>query len=118
VIHLAIPPCHGLLDVRRIEIVFWPLWGDANVVRERLATAVEDVVFDRDRMLVPALSVAYYRMTFERTAGPAIRFVEMLEASDTARLADLRREFDTLAAEYLRDNVVRQDYLLTRATKV
>jgi len=57
VIHLAIPPCHGLLDVRRIEIVFWPLWGDANVVRERLGTAVEDVVFDRDRMLVPALSV-------------------------------------------------------------
>jgi hypothetical protein len=42
----------------------------------------------------------------------------MLEASDPARLADLRREFDTLAVGYFRDNVFRQDYLLTRATKV
>jgi len=95
-----------------------PLWGDPNVVRERLGAAVKDVVFDRDRMLVPALSVAHYRTTFERTAGPVIRLVEMLEASDPARLADLRREFDTLAVAYFRDNVFRQDYLLTRATKV
>jgi hypothetical protein len=32
-----------------------PLWGDPNVVRERLGTAVKDIVFDRDRMSVPTL---------------------------------------------------------------
>ncbi len=95
-----------------------PLWGDPNVVRERLGKAVTDIVFDRDCMLVPALSVSHYRTFFERSAGPVIRLVEAMSASDPARLAELRREFDALVAEYFRDNLVRQDYLLTRATKL
>jgi len=44
--------------------------------------------------------------------------VEAMSASDPARLAEFRREFDALVAEYFRDNLVRQDYLLTRATKL
>ena len=55
---------------------------------------------------------------FERTAGPAIKVIEALSASDPARLSEFRREFEALAAEYVRDNVIRQDYLLTRATKL
>ncbi len=54
---------------------------------------------------------------FERTAGPVIKLVETLSASDPARLSEFRREFDAVIAEYIHDNVVRQDYLLTRATK-
>jgi len=95
-----------------------PLWGDPNVIRERLGSRVKDMVFDRDRMLIPALSVAHHRTNFERTAGPVIKLVEVLAASDPERLSQLRREFDALTAEYFRDNLVRQDYLLTRATKV
>ena len=95
-----------------------PLWGDPNVVRDRLGKAVKDIVFDRDRMLVPALSVPHYRTTFERTAGPVIKLVEALSASDPARLSEFRREFDALVADYFSDNVVRQDYLLTRAIKI
>jgi SAM-dependent methyltransferase len=33
-----------------------PQWGDPNIVRERLGSAVKDIVFDRRTMLVPALS--------------------------------------------------------------
>ena len=33
------------------------------------------------------------------------------------RLDAFRREYDALTAEYLTDNQVRQDYLLTRAIK-
>ena len=44
--------------------------------------------------------------------------VETLAASDPARLEAYRAEFDAMAAPYLRDNIVRQDYLLTRARKV
>jgi SAM-dependent methyltransferase len=95
-----------------------PLWGDPNIVRERLGRAVKDIVFDRDRMFVPALSAPHYRAIFERTAGPVIKLVETLEASDPARLAEFRREFDGIVAHYLHDNLVRQDYLLTRATKM
>ena len=93
------------------------LWGDPNVVRERLGDRVRDIFFDRERMLSPALSVAHYRTAAERTAGPLITLVEMLGASDPARLAEFRRECDALIQEYFVDNQVRQDYLLTRATK-
>jgi len=95
-----------------------PLWGDPNVVRERLGKSVRDIVFDRDCMLVQALSAPHYRTFFERSAGPVIRLVEILSASDRARLTEFRREFEVLIGEYLRDNLLRQDYLLTRAVKV
>lgn len=94
------------------------LWGDPNVVRERLGTAVKDIVFDRARMSVPALTPSHYRLTFERTAGPVLKLVESLSATDPDRLAAFRREYEALVAEYIEDNVARQDYLLTRATKV
>jgi hypothetical protein len=44
--------------------------------------------------------------------------IEALSASDPARLSEFRREFEALAAEFFRDNIVRQDYLLTRAIKL
>jgi SAM-dependent methyltransferase len=94
-----------------------PLWGDPNVVRQRLGAAVRDLVFDRATMLVPALSPSHARVMMERTAGPVIRLVESLSTTDPDRLAAFRREYEAIAAEYLDENVVRQDYLLTRAIK-
>lgn len=95
-----------------------PQWGDVAVVRDRLGSAVKDILFDRACMLFPTLSVPGYRDHIERTAGPMLKLVESLGASDPARLAQFRREYDALVAPYFEDNVVRQDYLLTRATKV
>jgi len=93
------------------------LWGDPNVVRERLGDEVTDLAFDRDTMMVPALSIQHFRSTIERTAGPIVRLVEHLGATDPERLAQLRREYDAIVAEYFADNTVRQGYLLTRATR-
>ena len=95
-----------------------PQWGDVAIVRERLGSAVEDIVFDRACMLFPALSVPSYRDHIERTAGPMLKLVEALGASDPARLAQFRREYNALVEPYFGDNIVRQDYLLTRAVKV
>jgi SAM-dependent methyltransferase len=95
-----------------------PLWGDPNVIRERLGQAVRDLTFDRSLMLVPALSIQHYRTTMEQTAGPVRKLVESLSSEDPLKLAAFRRELDALAAEYFDDNVVRQDYLMTRAIKV
>jgi SAM-dependent methyltransferase len=95
-----------------------PLWGDPNVIRERLGAAVKDLTFDRERMLVPALSPQHHRANFERTAGPARKLVESLTSADPQRLEALRADYDRLVTEYFEDNVVRQDYLLTRATKI
>jgi SAM-dependent methyltransferase len=95
-----------------------PQWGDPGIVTQRLGSAVRDIVFDRDRMAVPALSPQHFRRNVERAAGPLVKVVEMLSATDPARLAAFRREYEALIAEYYEANLVRQDYLLTRATKI
>ena len=93
-------------------------WGDPNIVRERLRGRVSNITFHIERMLVPALSPQHYRAQIETAAGPMRKVVEMLSGSDAARLAQFRREYDAIIRDYVQDNVVRQDYLLTRATKL
>ena len=95
-----------------------PQWGDPAVVRERLGAAVRDIVFDRDRLAAPAMSLGHFRETTERTAGPVLKLVEALSQSDPGKLAAFRSAYDALTAQYLDRNAVRQDYLMTRAVKV
>src|SRR5437879_3352986 len=94
------------------------LWGDAKVVRERLGSKVKDIAFDSARMDVPVLSPQIHRANTERTVGPLIKLVEALSASDPEKLEQLRREAEVLALEYIEENLLRQDYLMTRATKL
>lgn len=94
-----------------------PLWGDPKIVAERLGDAVSGLTFDRDRMSNPMLSPAHYRDTAERTSPLIQKLVAQLQQTDPARLAEFRRELDELVPGYLSDNVLRQDYLLTRAVK-
>ena len=94
------------------------LWGDPNIIRERFGSAVTDIVFDRGVMLVQTLSPQHHRETFERTAGPVIKLVEVLKVNAPEKLAAFRAEYEALVAQYFRDNVVHQSYLTTRATKV
>lgn len=95
-----------------------PQWGDPNIVRERLGRAVTDLVFDRAAMLVPTLSLQHFRQTIERTAGPMLKLVEALTTADPPRLATFRTEYEAIVADYFEENVVCQDYLMTRATKI
>jgi hypothetical protein len=55
----------------------------------------------------------------EKTAGPVVKLVEALSVSDPATLAEFRAAYDALTAQYFdaSQNIVRQDYLMTRATK-
>lgn len=94
-----------------------PMWGDTKVVRERLGAAVTDLRFARRAMLVQVLSVQHHRLLMERNIGPLTKVVEALEGSDPAKLASLRTELEQLIAQYFEENIMRQDYLLTRATK-
>jgi hypothetical protein len=93
-----------------------PLWGDPNVIRERLGSAVTAIEFHRAEMTVPTLSPAHYRANMEQTAGPVIKAVELL-ANDAARLAQMRGELEAVAARFLDRNQVRQSFLMTRAVK-
>ena len=94
-----------------------PLWGDEKVVRERLGDRVKEVTFERSVMLAPALTPAHSRVMMERSVGPMIKLVSELSVSDPARLAEFRREYESLVAEYLKDNQVHQQFLMTRAIK-
>jgi SAM-dependent methyltransferase len=94
-----------------------PQWGDPNIVKERLGGAVRDLAFERAMMHAPALSPQHFRALTERTAGPMIKLVENLSASDPAKLAAFRNEYDALVGEYFGGNTMNQGFLMTRATK-
>ena len=100
-----------------VEIPPPTMWGDVNIIQQRLGSAVRDIRFDRGTMWVPSLSVQHNRVNMEKTAGPVIRMVEVLSASDPAKLEEFRREYEALLSEYRAENLIRQDYLLTRAVK-
>ena len=93
------------------------LWGDPNVVRQRLGDLVTDLRFYRATMWVPSLSPAHTRANSERGAGPMIKVIETLAATDPAALDTFRREYDAILADYFENNFVRQDYLISRAIK-
>jgi len=103
-----LPPPPGVAPVS--------LWGDPNIIRERLGDAVSDLSFEREAMLVPALSPQHVRHMFEGTAGPVVKLVESLK-DDPARLARFRADMETLIASFTTDNVLRQQYLMSRAVK-
>jgi len=93
------------------------LWGDVAVVQQRLGSAVNDVHFERGVMGIPTLSPEHFVHWQTAKIGPFIRTVRALE-KEPAKLAEYRRESMELIAGYMDGNVVRQEYLLTRATKL
>ena len=93
-----------------------PLWGDPNVIRERLGTAVADLQFARDDMIVPALSLHHFRNAQEATIGPLTKLVASLP-SEPAKLAKLRADFEAIFSDAYEDNTICAPFLMTRATK-
>jgi len=94
-----------------------PLWGDPNVVRERLGAMVTNLDFARDTLVAPALSLQHFRTAQEATIGPLTKLIASL-ANDPGKLAQVRAEFDDLAANIFEDNTVRMPFLMSRATKL
>ncbi len=91
-------------------------WGDPNIVLQRLGSAVRDVTFDRGVQTAAVLSPQHYRRMMEQSGGPIVRLLRSLK-DDPARLAEFRRAYDGIVAQYFDRNVVHQDFLMTRAIK-
>lgn len=93
-----------------------PQWGEPATIRQRLGDAVTDIAFDRGVMPFPALSPQHYRKVIEETLGPVTKLVAALR-DEPDKLAGFREEMDAFVTRHLEDNVLRQHYLMTRATK-
>ncbi len=99
-----------------IDIPPTVLWGDPNVVTTRLGDAVSNLQFERGVMETPCLSPQHYRALIEATAAPLAKLVQRL-AGEPAKLAQFRAELEALIAQFTDNNVLRQHFLMTRATK-
>jgi SAM-dependent methyltransferase len=91
-----------------------PQWGIPSIVAERLENMFGEPFFARGVMKAPSLSPSHYREFAERSIGPMQKLIEAC-AKEPERLRTLRAEFETLVEPYHCANMVRQDYLLTRA---
>jgi hypothetical protein len=92
------------------------LWGDPNVVRERLGKRVTDLRFARDTLLTATLSLQHFRIAQEGTIGPLTKVVAALQ-TDADKLAQLRSDFEAMSAQAFADNAVHMPFLMTRANK-
>ena len=93
------------------------LWGNVDTVRRRLSSLADNIVFDRDKLIMPGLSVQHIRNNFETGAGPLKRMVEQFSDEPT-KLNALRSEIDSSIPHYFEDNYLRMDYLMTKAQKI
>ena len=103
-----LPPPPGVAPVS--------LWGDPHIIRERLGDGVVEMSFEREAMYIPALSPQHMRHSFENTAAPVVKLVQTLQ-DDAPRLSQFRSELESLIATFTKHNLLRQQYLMTRATK-
>ncbi|WP_027555064.1 class I SAM-dependent methyltransferase [Bradyrhizobium sp. Cp5.3] len=95
------------------------LWGDPKIITDRLAGKVKALSFEMDMMTPSALSPQHFRRTMESTIGPLIRLVVQYK-DEPDKLRSYRAEFDALISEYFdrSNNVMRQQFLMTKARKV
>ena len=87
-----------------------------DTVKQRLSSHADNIVFDRDRYIMPGLSVQHIRHNFETGAGPLKRMIEKL-SDEPAKLDALRSEIDSSISHYFEDNYLRMDYLMTKGQK-
>ncbi len=93
------------------------LWGNIDIIKERLGSTVKNIFFDRDKLVMPGLSVQHVRSVFETSAGPLKKMVQAFE-DERDKLISLRAELDAAINTYFENNLLRMDYLMTRANKV
>ncbi len=93
------------------------LWGDPNVIRQRLGDGVSDVRFSRGAMIAPALSAKHVQMGVEMSFGPLKSMLAKLDGAAPERASAIRGQIVELIRENMEGNVLRQHFLMTVASK-
>ena len=78
---------------------------------------MNNLVFERDTMIVPTLSPEHFRVGQEATLGMLTKIVRMLQ-DEPAKLAQLRAEYEAMIGEVFEDNALHFHFIMTRGNKV
>lgn len=89
------------------------MWGDQNVVEQRLGNGVENLSFETETLEYPCLSPGHFWQEQTEYSGMFITFLDEIDEQ-----ADLREEVIETAEPYFnpRENTVKLEYLLTTAS--
>jgi ubiquinone/menaquinone biosynthesis C-methylase UbiE len=98
------------------EVASPVLWGDMAIIEDRLKDHFDHIEFARDTMFAPTMSPAHMLKLFEKNAGPLANLVKAL-ADDPAKLSNLRNSVLVLIEKFFSNNLLRQDFLMTRCIK-
>lgn len=91
------------------------LWGDSDVVRDRLGNAVETIEFETATVSTPVFSPTHY---WEKATTESGMFIMVLESIDDADHPALREEMIGTIEEFFDPdrNAIPMEYRLTKAT--
>lgn len=92
------------------------MWGDSDVVRERIGEHVEQLAFETTTALYPALSPEHFWQEQAETSGT---FIELLGTVEDEDRPALREEMVETIRPYFDEcrNAVELEYLLTTANR-
>lgn len=89
------------------------MWGDSNVVEQRLVDGVENLAFDTKTVQYPALSPSQFWQELTEHSGMFITFLDKIDEQSTLR----EEMIETIEAYFdASENTVVLDYLLTTAS--
>lgn len=92
------------------------MWGDSDVVEDRLGDRVESLAFETETTYYPAFSPEHFWSELSAASGPFSEFLDAVEESDRPAL---REEVVETVEPYFNDrrNAVELEYLLTTAKR-
>ena len=94
-------------------------WGIPQVIEKRLVEnsfKVRDIHFERGVINKPVQSPNHSWMTSITKGGPMIHAIQTI--NDPKKIEELRQDVLKTITPYINDNVLRLDYLITKATKI
>ena len=93
------------------------LWGIPEVIQKRLGNGkVKNIHFERGAINKPIVSPNHWWKMSSTTAGSLIHAIQIL--NEPQKIESLRNDVLEAITPYIKDNVLRLDYLVTVAIKV
>ncbi|MDF0680688.1 MAG: class I SAM-dependent methyltransferase [Candidatus Nitrosocosmicus sp.] len=92
-------------------------WGEPEKIKQ-LLPGIIDIFFERGTINIPILSPNHYWQDTITKAGFMIQVINtLMKQQDYERIELFRKDYIKILKQYIIDNILRMDYLITVATK-